>query len=161
LGQAVLPVAGGIAFFVALGLVLWGVAALVSRGGDVRVRLGDDVFQAGAADRLAEEIASSGPLLFPGLIGPSGAKAIGVYHTGAAPEQGWSVYALVPPGAATTCVVELDRQARVLVDPCSGQRYPADGTGLEPVPWTVDGDGRLVIDLTPAGDPGRGTSTTS
>ena len=161
LARAVLPVLGGLAFFVVLGLVLWGVAALVSGGGSkVRVDLGDDVFEPGDASDLAQEVTDSGPILFPGLVGHAGVRAIGVYHVGTDPKTAWKVYSLVPPGEPSTCVVELDRASRELVDrACSGRRFPADGTGLDPVPWTVDEDGVLVIDLTPGGEPGRGTTT--
>jgi hypothetical protein len=160
LAQAVLPVIGGLAFFVVLGLVLWGVAALVSGGGSsVRVDLGENVFEPGRADDLAEEIADNGPILFPGLVGPAGTRAIGVNHTGVDPLTGWAVYSLVPPGAPASCVLQLDRATRQLASPsCTPTRFPADGTGLEPVPWTVDDDGDLVIDLTPDGEPGRGPS---
>jgi hypothetical protein len=161
LAAAVLPVLGGLAFFVVLGLVLWGVAALVSGGGSsVRVDLGENVFRPGEAADLAKEVAEDGPILFPGLVGQAGARAIGVYHVGTDSATGWKVYSLVPPGGPASCVLDLDRASRQLVDrACSGRRYPADGTGLDPVPWTVDGDGVLVIDLTPEGEPGRGTTT--
>lgn len=162
-GQAVLPVVGGIAFFAVLALVLWGVAGLVSRGGDgVQSRLGDDVFRPGKVEPLAEEILESGPLLFPGLVGTAGTRAIGVYHVGTDAATGWRVFSLVPPGAPAACVLEVDRGSRQLVDrSCSGDRYPADGTGLDPLPWTVDDEGTLAIDLTPGGAPGQGPSTTS
>ena len=154
--QAVVPVLGGLAFFAVIALVLWGVAALVSGGGDVQVKLGDDVFQPGSADSVAEQVAEGGPLLFPGLVGTAGTRAIGVYHVGNDPLDGWTVFALVPPGAPPTCVVQVDRDTLELLDPCSGTRYPSAGTGLDPVPWTVDEAGNLVIDLTPEGDPGGG-----
>lgn len=161
LAEAVYPVLGGLAVLVVLALALWGVAALVSRGGSrVQVTLGENVFKPGKAVDVAEEVAESGPILFPGLVGHAGVRAIGVYHTGTDATTGWKVYSLVPPGAPATCVVEFDRAPRELVDrACSGRRYPVDGTGLDPVPWTVDRSGVLVIDLTPEGEPGRGTTT--
>ena len=90
-----LPVVGGLAFFVVLGLVLWAVAALVSGGGSkVHVNLGDNVFEPGDASDLAKEVAESGPILFPGLVGQAGVRAIGVYHVGTDPNTGWKVYSL-------------------------------------------------------------------
>ncbi len=55
--------------------------------------------------------------------------------------------------------MSLDRSTRELVAPCTGQRFPQDGTGLARIPWSVDGSGHVVIDLTPGGAPGRGTTT--
>jgi hypothetical protein len=163
LAQAVLPVLGGLAFFAVLALVLWGVAALVSgSGSNVRVDLGEDVFEPGPAEDLAEEIAEDGPILFPGLVGPAGTRAIGVSHAGVDPLTGWAVYSLVPPGAPPSCVLHLDRASLQLANPtCTSTRFPADGTGLDPVPWTVGEDGMLVIDLTPDGEPGRGPTPTT
>src|SRR5262245_17756132 len=99
LARAVLPVVGGLAFFAVLGLVLWGVAALVSGGGSsVRVNLGDNVFEPGDAADVSKEVADNGPILFPGLVGQAGVRAIGVYHVGTDPNTGWKVYSIVPPG---------------------------------------------------------------
>jgi hypothetical protein len=154
LAQAVLPVMGGLAFFALLALALWGAAALLSKGDDVDVQLGDDVFRAGEAAALADEVAG-GPLLFPGLIGTAGTRAIGVYHQGVDPTRGWTVFSI----ERGTCVLEVDRATLDLRDPCTGQRFPANGAGLPPLPWSVDDDGDLIIDLTPDGDPGRGTTT--
>ena len=75
LARAVVPVAAGLVFFVVVGLVLWGVASLLSGSSKVDVQLGDDVFTAGEAKALAEEIAENGPLLFPGLVGPARRRA--------------------------------------------------------------------------------------
>jgi hypothetical protein len=160
LTRAVLPVAAGLGFFALLGLVLWGVAALVSGSSKVEVKLGDNVFEPGQADHLAQEIKTNGPILFPGLVGTAGTRAIGVYHEGDDAAQGWHVYSLVPPGEGPQCVLTLDRSTLQLVDSaCSGKRFPSNGTGLDPVSWTVDSGGTLVIDLTPGGEPGRGTTT--
>jgi hypothetical protein len=155
LARAVVPVAAGLVFFVVVGLVLWGVAALVSGSSKVDVRLGDDVFRAGDAKALADEIAENGPLLFPGLVGPAGTRAIGAYHAGDDPASDWQVFSIV----RGSCVLEVDRATLELIDPCTGERFPSSGTSLPPVPWVVDRAGDLVIDLTPEGEPGRGPSS--
>jgi hypothetical protein len=151
--QAVLPVAGGLAFLALLALILWGAAVALSRGDDVDVQVGDDVFRAGEAAALADEIAD-GPLLFPGLVGTAGTRAIGVHHAGGDPRRGWTVFSIV----RGSCVLEVDRATLELIDPCTGERFPANGAGLPALPWSVDGDGDLIIDLTPEGEPGRGTT---
>ena len=157
-GRAVVPVTLGLGFFVLLGLVLWGVAALVSNGPSVQVKLGADVFTLEEPASIAKEISTSGPLLFPGLVNGAEREAIGVYHTGDDPTTAWRVFSLVPPGAPASCVVSLDRATRELVAPCTGHRFPQDGTGLAPIPWSVDGSGHVVIDLTPGGAPGHATT---
>src|SRR3954467_14442850 len=45
LARAVVPVAGGIAFFAVVALVLWGVASLVSNNGGATNNLASSVFQ--------------------------------------------------------------------------------------------------------------------
>jgi hypothetical protein len=139
---AVVPVLKGLAALVAIGLVLWVAAVLLSRGDGVESQLGEDVFRAGQAEALARET-EQGPLLFPGLVGTAGTRAIGVHHAGDDPTSGWSVFSIERNG----CVLEVDRTALDLVDPCTGQSFPADGAGLAPVPWSVDDDGDLIIDL--------------
>jgi len=151
--QAVLPVAGGLVFLALLALILWGAAVALSRGDDVDVQVGDDVFRAGEAEALADEIAD-GPLLFPGLVGTAGTRAIGVHHAGGDPRRGWAVFSIV----RGTCVLEVDRATLELLDPCTGERFPSNGAGLPALPWSVDDDGDLIIDLTPEGEPGRGTT---
>ena len=151
---------GGLGFFLLLGLVLWGVAALVSGGGSkVRVNLGDNVFAPGDASDVAKEVADNGPILFPGLVGQAGRERSA--STTSAPIR-------TPAGRCTrSCRPASPRRAcsswtALLAswsDPCSGRTFPADGTGLDPVPWSIDNDGVLVIDLTPGGEPGQGTTT--
>ena len=62
---AVALAVGGILLSVVALVVLLGLA----RGGDVKVRLGSDTFNAGRADHMAERIASDGPFLLPGPLG--------------------------------------------------------------------------------------------
>jgi hypothetical protein len=57
-----------------------------------------------------------------------------------------------------SCVLEVDRATLELLDPCTGERFPSNGSGLTALPWSVDDDGDLIIDLTPEGEPGRGTT---
>ena len=52
LGRAVLPVAGGLAFFALLGLATWGIAALLRDNPEqVNERLAQTTFEVGNTDR--------------------------------------------------------------------------------------------------------------
>jgi hypothetical protein len=153
LARAVVPVLGGIGFFVVLGLILWGTAVIVSHHTDRGdVHLGADEFVLRALDSKADRIAADGPLLFPGLVGSAERRPIGVWHDGDVVTSGWRVFSLVPAGASPSCVLELDRADRqALVDPCTHVRYPADGSTLPLVNSHVDLDGNLVITLASSG----------
>ena len=118
--------AGGLAFLALLGLVLWGAAVALSRGDDVDVQVGDDVFRAGEAEALAEEIAD-GPLLFPGLVGTAGTRAIGVHHAGGDPRRGWTVFSIVQGRAA--CWRWTGRRSSCSI-PAPASGYPSNGAGL-------------------------------
>jgi hypothetical protein len=153
LARAVVPVLGGIAFIAVIGLVLWGVAVLVGRNADPSdVHLGPDKFVLRSLDKKAKLIAEDGPLLFPGLVGPAERQPIGVWHAGDVTTSGWEVFSLVPAGGTPSCVLQLDRTDRTaLIDPCTQQRYPSDGSTLPHIKWNVDLDGNLVIDLAVSG----------
>ena len=122
--QAVLPVAGGLAFLALLALILWGAAVALSRGDDVDVQVGDDVFRAGEAEALADEIAD-GPLLFPGLVGTAGTRAIGVHHAGGDPRRGWTVFSIV----RGSCVLEVDRATLELARSLHRRALPLERRG--------------------------------
>lgn len=154
----------GVLFLAVLFLGVWGVAVLVSgsagEGSRLDVNLGDDEFNVGSAEKRAAEIAERGPALFPGLLGPDEGYII-VNHVGTDPDEGWVAFAAVPEGAAIECAVAWNTDRRQLVDPCTDTAYPPDGTGLTGFPVVVNDDGDVVVDLTPAGAPGQGLSTSA
>jgi hypothetical protein len=135
-------------------VVALGTAFLVARlasQGDVEVRLGDDRFDAGSAENLAEIIDEDGqPILFPDPANFS--RAIYVDHTGDDPEAGWlALSAFVPDEPACTLVFDPDEGAYVIGDdqPASCDRsttFPRSGAGLRAYPTQVE-DGELFIDL--------------
>jgi hypothetical protein len=151
LARAVVPVLGGLAFLALLGLVLWGVAALVSHNaGPNDVHLGANEFVLKSLKAKATHIARDGPLLFPGLVGPAERQPIGIWHDGDITTSGWRVFSLVPAGGVPGCVLQLDRTDHtILVDPCTNARYTADGSTLPLVNSHVDLDGNLVVVLAP------------
>lgn len=127
-------------------------------GDDVAIRLGDDVFAAGAADERAEAIAGDGPLLFSDVSGRGQRRPIYLQHLGDDPETGWYAFDARPPAAAEGCFLEWDAAARrfVGVDGCTAATYPADGEGLDRYPVVVSRDGDLSIDLREELDPAGG-----
>jgi hypothetical protein len=134
----------------ALGVVAT-IAVLAGRG-TVEVRLGDDVFAAGSAERIAAEIAQGGPIPYPDLAG--GERDIILQHLGEDPEQGWLAFEARPPGAPRHCMIEWQEDDEVfrlldrgeVTEDCDGREFPPDGGSLPRYPVSVD-DGNLEIDL--------------
>ena len=114
------------------------------------------MFPAGEAEALVDEIAD-GPLLFPGLVGTAGTRAIGVHHAGGDPRRGWAVFSIV----RGSCVLEVDRATLDLLDPCTGERFPSNARDSRNCRgWVDDERATSIIDLTPEGEPGRGPPIT-
>jgi hypothetical protein len=147
--RAVVPVVAGMAFIALLFGILWLAAVVLSRNADdLDVRLGDDVFEVGRVDRLADEIAERGPLLFPGLVGPAGERPVGLDHAGSTDTEGWRVFSLRPPGTPPGCLVTQDEATGALAD-CDGRPIAtADLPAAEDVVVVIDADsGELSLDL--------------
>lgn len=146
LARAVLPVLGGMLFFVVLGLATWGAAAIISRNPDnVNDRLAADVFEVGDVDTLSSIIAANGPLLFPDLARSGGHRALVLDHTGDDPATGWRVYYAFPADRDLTCKVTQVRGTRQFTD-CDGRTIDVEDlappVGVNP----VVGD-TVIIDL--------------
>ncbi|MEX2659638.1 MAG: hypothetical protein WD232_08070 [Acidimicrobiales bacterium] len=124
------------------------VSVLASRG-DVDVRLGDERFLVGRTERLAERIASDRRAFLFSDVSGRGTRDIYIHHVGETHEVGWLAYAARAPGQADRgCFLDWDVRAQELVDPCTLERFPADGTGLTRYPVEVT-DGQLYVDLRP------------
>ena len=152
-GKALAIAAVGVV--VALGLAF--VVAQAASRGDVEIRLGDDRFDAGSTDRLAKEIDDGGglPFLYPDLV--SRGRNIFVNHLGDDPDTGWVAFGAFDPDEPS-CAVEIDRDAKVLVNACDRTvTYPLGGKGLRAYPTTVE-DGRIYVDLNAEA---RATTTTA
>jgi hypothetical protein len=119
LARAVVPVLGGIAFFVVLGLVTWGIAAWISRGGaEVTDRLAPSRFEVGSVESAAQIVAEDGPIIFPGLATTTGERTLVLDHEGTDPTRGWRVYYAYPVGRPD-CPVEQVIGTREFID-CDG-----------------------------------------
>lgn len=109
----------------------------------IEVRLGDDVFAAGNATRLAAQVAEGGPILLPDVA--NGGRDVYLVHLGDDPSEGWLVFDARRPGAGRECTLRWSGSD--FEDPCDGQRVPADGSGLVAYDVSVDEDNRVVVDL--------------
>ncbi len=134
-------IAATVAGFGILGLVLW-----LADSGGVDVQLGSDVFEAGEAERIADEIADRGPILYSDVAG--GSRDLYLVHVGDDPTTGWSAFAAQRPGAPRECFLEWDAEEEVFVDNCDGTTIARTGEGLTPYPVHLeDDDSRVVVDL--------------
>jgi hypothetical protein len=146
--RAIVPVVGGIAFFVVLALVTWGIAAWISRGGaEVTDRLAPSRFEVGSAQSAAQIVAEDGPIIFPGLNTTTGERTLVLDHEGDDPTRGWQVFYAYPVDRPD-CPVEQVIGTRDFID-CDGDTIDvADlsppASGVFPV---VENQRVLYIDL--------------
>ncbi len=154
--RALLPVVGGIVVLSAIAGFLWLMAAYISSGSvDSSERLAPSTFPVGNVDFLAELVAEEGPLFFPELGTPVGARSIVVDHQGDDPASGWRVYWAHPADRDAGCVVTQIVGTETFTD-CEGRTVtvtdlaPPDA-GVRPVVYDAS---RLEIDL-------RGTTATT
>jgi hypothetical protein len=113
------------------------------------INLGTHVFQVGKAAPLAKEIAQRGPVLNQALT--SGGPDIYVQHVGADPLAGWHAFDAQAAGQPRRCTLVWQAGSSQFRDPCNGQLFPADGTGLRSYRMAVT-DGQLTIDFRAPGD---------
>jgi hypothetical protein len=117
--RAVVPVLGGIAFFVLLALVTWGIAAFISRGGaEVTERLAPSRFEVGSVQNAAQIVEEDGPIIFPGLSTTTGERTLVLDHQGDDPTRGWRIFYAYPVGRPD-CPVEQVIGTRDFID-CDG-----------------------------------------
>jgi hypothetical protein len=132
----------------AIGLIVVVAAfvALAASRGDVEIKLGDERFEAGRTESIADRIERDGglPALYPDLVNRD--RPIFVQHTGDDPDEGWVAFGAFDPDDPS-CLVEIDREARTLVNACDRDvTYPLDGEGLRFYPTTVE-DGEIYVDV--------------
>ena len=158
-----MPVLGGIAFFAALGLFLWGVAAGISNNSDQTAkRFAPTVFDVGRTKSMANIVTKDGPLIFPDLLQSNGRRTIVLDHTGDDPQKDWGIYMAYPADRDVSCKVTQVRKTRTFTD-CDGRTLQvtdlaAPPIGVNPV---VSPDGLLSLDLLPASAEPTATTTTS
>jgi hypothetical protein len=153
LRRAVLPVAGGLAFFALLALATWGIAALLGNNPDsVNERLARTTFEVGNTERIAALIDEDGPLLFQGLVGDAADNSVVLDHTGDVANRGWVVYFAFPADRDDTCKVTQIELTRRFTD-CEGREIDVEDLsppteGVRPVVGET-----VIIDLRAANTP--------
>ncbi|WP_420452648.1 hypothetical protein [Ilumatobacter sp.] len=164
--RAVVPVVGGIAFFVVLGLVTWAIAAFLSSGDNEPTEdLAPVRLELGSVARQANNVDEGGPILIPELLTITGDRSLVLDHEGDDPAEGWRLYYAFPAGRPD-CPVDQIRTTATFVD-CDGVEI--DVTELSPPteavrPVVQDGE-TLYLDLrafsAPTGATGAGTAGSS
>ena len=148
LARAVVPVLGGIAFFVLLALVTWAIAAYISGGGgEVTDRLAPTRFEVASVQSAARIVEEDGPIIFPGLNTTTGERTLVLDHQGDDPTRGWRIFYAYPIGRPD-CPVEQIVGTREFID-CDGSTIGVDElsppeSGVFPV---VENQRILYIDL--------------
>ena len=120
-------------------LVLW----FTDRGA-VEIALGDDTFEAGRVDIIAEEIRENGPIKYADLIG--GRQNIILQHLGDDDQVGWYAFDLIRPGQANECQLDWIDAAQEFRDSCDGTSVPPTGFGQPDYPVEIE-EGRISIDF--------------
>lgn len=154
LARAVVPVLGGIAFFVLFFAGLWFVASVINDRATPTSSVANKVFEVGKVESMAKAVAQDGPLLFPDLKSPDGVRSIVLDHTGADVAKGWRVYYGYPEDLDSNCLVTHKQGTRTFTD-CNGRTVSIDQlekpANVRPI---VENRKTLYIDL-------RGISATS
>ena len=126
-------------------LVLW----FTDRGA-VEITLGDDVFEAGRIEVIADEIAENGPIRYADLVG--GRQNIILQHLGEDPMTGWYAFDLIRPGQPGECQLDWIEEFGVFVDSCDPSiEIPPTGFGQPDYPVEI-ADGRIKIDFRAVSD---------
>lgn len=134
-----------------------GVAAMVflitrttqlAQSGQVQLNIGDEIFAPGNVDRLADDLATTGPLLFTDPAGRD--RDIMLQHLGAEENTGWFAFAVRPIDAPRDCQIVWESDQELFSYTCGDQTFPADGTGLFQYPVDIDAEGDIAIDLNAA-----------
>ena len=120
LARAVAPVAVGAVVLALIGLLLWGIAALMSGEQAQTTTFTPDRLTVGNVERWAESIANDGPVLFPGLGTTTGERTLVLMHNGDDPQRGWVVYYAYPADRDASCAVEQVESSDEFTD-CDGR----------------------------------------
>jgi hypothetical protein len=120
-------------------LVLW----FTDRGA-VEIALGDDTFEAGRTDVIADEIRENGPIRYADLLG--GRQNIILQHLGDDDQVGWYAFDLIRPGQPNECQLEWFAAAQVFRDSCDGTEIPPTGFGQPTYPVEIE-NGRISVDF--------------
>jgi len=119
----------------------------------IEVKLGDDTFEAGKPELMAQIIDRDGPIPYQDLVGKG--RDIYLQHLGTDPLDGWYAFDVRRPGAAPECPLDWqgndgEGAAGIFVDRCDPSiTVTADGGDLQHYPVTIEGE-TLSVDLNAA-----------
>jgi hypothetical protein len=142
--RAVVPVLAGIGFFVVIGLLLWGVAAIIANSGDETTERFSRSFQdIGSRDRVAASIEADGPIILQDLVGDDDNIVLDYTQSG-----GFQIYLAHPADLDATCQIEQVRGTRRFTD-CQGRTLTPEDLAIVPEGVKlINNDGMLTLDLT-------------
>lgn len=148
IARAVAPILGGIAFFLALGAITYGIAVYLSSGdAEPTDNLAPVRLQLGSVAARANDVAEDGPLLFSELTTITGERSLVLDHEGDDAADGWRLYYAYPPDRPD-CPVDQIRGTATFID-CDGNEL--DVTDLspptEPVRPVVEDEQSIYLDL--------------
>ena len=126
-------------------LVLW-----FTDRGTIEIALGDDTFEAGRVDIIADEIRENGPIRYADLIG--GRQNIILQHLGDDDQVGWYAFDLIRPGQPDECQLEWNADAQLFQDSCDDTEIAPTGFGQPEYLVEIE-DGRISIDFRDTADP--------
>ncbi len=108
-----------------------------------QANLGPSVFRFQARS-LAKEIDERGPVLLKDPLNRG--REVYLQHLGGDPAEGWHAIRAYAEEPELRCLLKWENGPRRFRDPCTGQAYPADGSGLTTYPATVTA-GTVSVDL--------------
>lgn len=153
---ATVALVGVVVLAVALGLVT---LALGSRN-SADLAIGDQTFQAGSAEKKAELIEESGPILYADVSGRKDRDMI-LQHIGDDPDTGWHAFLAAPIDKGRDCTWLWQPDEELFRAKCDRTlTAPADGKGLPQFKVTVK-DGALDVDLNADARKQASTTTTT
>lgn len=131
-------------------VLLWVASAALTARHNSQVGEGGagGVVELGNASRLAArfERGDRVPMYFPDVSG-NARRAVYLVHEGERSSTGWTAFRAQVPNEDDSCQWEWNTDSGRLDASCDQRRHaPADGTGLEQYPVTVQ-DGKLRLDL--------------
>ena len=152
---ATVALVGVVVLALALGLVT---LALGSRN-STDLAIGDQTFQAGNAEKKAELIEASGPILYADVSGRKDRDMI-LTHTGDDPATGWHAFLAAPIDKGRDCTWLWQPDEEIFRAKCDQDlTAPADGKGLPQFKVKVT-DGQLDVDLNADARAAASTTTT-
>ena len=134
-------------FSFAIGIALLFAVIKLAGDGDIKIKLGVDIFDVGDSEQRAERIRDdASPLLFPSLNGE--ARPIYVQHLGTNTSDNWYVIDARSPSSPKRCNLGWDKANQRFFDECDDlSTFPPTGDGLVRYKVSINENGSLSVDL--------------